>query len=291
MGYKTNSWTKMSNNLKVRPPAVAGMFYPEKKISLDQEIAKVLEESREIDLQGEVIGMVVPHAGYMFSGGVAARAYRQIFESKIDIVVVIAPSHCEYFTEISIYNGYGYSTPLGTLPVDKELAQELAEQSPQIVLSEKGHRFEEHALEVQLPFLQKVFDNFRFVPIVMGEHSHDNIQSLADGLAQVLKDKKSIIVASSDLSHFYDDEKANSLDQVVVNDIENFDEEKLFQDLQNGECEMCGGGPAVATMKASKLLGANKSQVLLYRNSGDITGDRSEVVGYLSAVFVKQLIK
>ncbi len=90
----------MSNNLKVRPPAVAGMFYPEKKISLDQEIAKVLEESREIDLQGEIIGMVVPHAGYMFSGGVAARAYRQIFESKIDIVVVIAPSHCEYFTEL-----------------------------------------------------------------------------------------------------------------------------------------------------------------------------------------------
>jgi len=247
----------------------------------------VLEESREINIAGEVIGMVVPHAGYMFSGGVAARAYRQIFGSRVDIVVVIAPSHCEYFTEISIYNGYGYSTPLGTLPVDKDLAQELVEQSPQIVLSEKGHRFEEHALEVQLPFLQKIFENFRFVPIVMGEHNKDNIQSLADGLARVLEGKKALIVASTDLSHFYDDEKANSLDQVVVDDIENFDEEKLFRDLQDGECEMCGGGPAIATMKACKLLGANKSQVLLYRNSGDISGDRSEVVGYLSAVFFK----
>jgi len=277
----------MSNNLKIRPPAVAGMFYPEKKISLDQEVAKVLEESREVDLDGEIIGMVVPHAGYMFSGGVAARAYRQIFESKIDVIVVIAPSHCEYFTEISIYDGYAYSTPLGTLPVDKDLAQELTELSPQIVLSEKGHRFEEHALEVQLPFLQKIVEDFNFIPIVMGEHSQDNIQSLANALAQVLKDKKALIVASTDLSHFYNDEKANSLDQVVVDDIENFDEEKLFQDLQNGDCEMCGGGPAIVAMKACKLLGASKSQVLLYRNSGDITGDRNEVVGYLSAIFIK----
>jgi AmmeMemoRadiSam system protein B len=277
----------MEENLKIRPPAVAGRFYPEKDMILDQEVAMVLEESRDIDLPGEVIGMIVPHAGYMFSGGVAARAYRQIFESNIDIVVVIAPSHYEYFTEISIFNGYGYSTPLGTIAVDKDLAQELADQSPQIVLSDKGHRFEEHALEVQLPFLQKILDNFRFVPIVMGEHSQDNIQSLANGLARVLKDKKALIVASTDLSHFYDGEKANSLDQVVVDDIENFDEDKLFADLQSGECEMCGGGPAVVAMKASRLLGATKSQVLLYRNSGDITGDQKEVVGYLSALILK----
>jgi len=151
----------MPNNRKIRPPAVAGMFYPEQKSSLDQDVAMVLEESREIDLPGEVIGLVVPHAGYMYSGGVAARAYRQIIDSRIDVVVVIAPSHCEYFTEISIYDGYAYSTPLGTLPVDTELAKQLADQSPQIVLSEKGHRFDEHALEVQLPFLQKSIDNFR----------------------------------------------------------------------------------------------------------------------------------
>ena len=277
----------MSNSQKIRPPAVAGMFYPAKKDSLDQEVAMVLEESREIDLQGDIVGMVVPHAGYMYSGGVAARAYRQIVDSDIEVVVVISPSHCEYFTEISVYDGYAYSTPLGTLPVDKKLAQEIVAQSPQIVLSEKGHRFEEHALEVQLPFLQKTIDSFRFVPVVMGEHSQDNIQSLANSLAQVLKGKKSLLVASTDLSHFYDDEKANTLDQVVVDDIENFDDVQLFKDLQSGDCEMCGGGPALAVMKASRLLGATKSQVLLYRNSGDITGDRGEVVGYLSALFMK----
>jgi AmmeMemoRadiSam system protein B len=277
----------MSNSQKIRPPAVAGMFYPEKKTALDQEVAMVLEESREIDLQGEIVGIVVPHAGYIYSGGVAARAYRQVVDSDIEIVVVISPSHCEYFTEISVYNGYAYSTPLGTLPVDKELAQELVAQSPQIVMSEKGHRFEEHALEVQLPFLQKTIKSFRFLPVVMGEHSQDNIQSLANGLAQILIGKKSLLIASTDLSHFYDDEKANSLDQVVVDDIENFDDAQLFRDLQSGDCEMCGGGPAIAVMKACKLLGATKSQVLLYRNSGDITGDRKEVVGYLSAIFMK----
>jgi len=278
----------MSNGVKIRQPAVAGMFYPEKKMELDRTVAIVLEESQEYNIPGVIQGMVVPHAGYMFSGGVAARAYRQVFEHDVDIVVVISPSHCEYFTEISIYDGYAYSTPLGALPVDREIAEKLLTTSPQIILSDKGHRFDEHALEVQLPFLQKVFNKFRFIPIVMGEHSQDNIQSLANGLAQVLKDEKVLIVASSDLSHFYTDEKATSLDQVVVEDMENFDEEKLFQDLKSGRAEMCGGGPAMTTMKACKLLGADKGKVLLYRNSGDITGDRSEVVGYLSAIFYKQ---
>lgn len=277
----------MSHNPKIRSPAVAGMFYPEKKMPLDQEVAKLLEESREVKIDGDIVGLIVPHAGYMFSGGVAARAYRQIFGSDIDVVVVIAPSHCEYFTEISIYDGYAYSTPLGTLPVDRDLAQKLAEQSPQIVLSEKGHRFEEHSLEVQLPFLQKLFDRFSFIPIVMGEHNQDNIDSLANGLAAVLKGKKFLIIASTDLSHFYNDDKATTLDHVVVDDIENFDGEKLFLDLQSGSCEMCGGGPAIAAMKACELLGANKAQVLLYRNSGDITGDKDEVVGYLSALLIK----
>jgi AmmeMemoRadiSam system protein B len=278
----------MSHGLKIRQPAVAGMFYPEKKMELDRTVAIVLEESQEYNIPGVIQGMVVPHAGYMFSGGVAARAYRQVFKHDVDIVVVISPSHCEYFTEISIYDGYAYSTPLGALPVDRDIAEKLLATSPQIILSDKGHRFDEHALEVQLPFLQKVFNKFRFIPIVMGEHSQDNIQSLANGLAQVLKDEKALIVASSDLSHFYTDEKATSLDQIVVENMENFDDEKLFEDLKSGRAEMCGGGPAMATMKACKHLGADKGRVLLYRNSGDITGDRSEVVGYLSAIFYKQ---
>jgi AmmeMemoRadiSam system protein B len=267
---------------------VAGMFYPQKKISLEREIAVYLENSPVVPVSGKIMGMIVPHAGYMYSGGVASRAYRQILEKEIDVVAVIAPSHREYFTEISIYDGYGYSTPLGVLPVEKTLAQHLADFSPQIVLSEKGHRFEEHALEVQLPILQEVLENFKIIPIVMAEHSYDNIETLAKALAGVLAGQKALVVASSDLSHFYNVKKAAVLDNVVIDNLKNFDDEKLFQDLQQGNCEMCGGGPAVAVMKACKLLGANRSEVLIYRNSGDVTGEYEEVVGYLSALFYQQ---
>jgi len=278
----------MVESPKIRPPMVAGMFYPQKKISLEREIAVYLENSPVLPISGKICGMVVPHAGYMYSGGVATRAYRQIMDREIDVVAVISPSHREYFTEISIYDGYGYSTPLGILPVEKTLAHQLAEASPQIILSEKGHRFEEHALEVQLPILQEVLSDFKIIPIVMGEHSYGNIETLAKALAGVLAGRKALLVASSDLSHFYNAKKAAVLDNVVIDDLKNFDDEKLFQDLQQGYCEMCGGGPAIAVMKACKLLGANKSDVLIYRNSGDITGEYEEVVGYLSALFYQQ---
>ena len=275
----------MNLSQNIRLPAVAGLFYPGKKNDLDREIAIFLENAPELNISGPIRGLVVPHAGYMYSGGVAARAYRQLLDSDIEIAVVISPSHREYFTEVSVFNGSGYATPLGTIPVARELAQSLADTNPQIIISEKGHRFDEHALEVQLPFLQKVLDEFELLPIVMGEHSYDNIQTLAEGLSTVLRDKKAIIIASSDLSHFYSASKAQLLDKVVAEHIADFDQDALFHDLQSGQCEMCGGGPVVAVMKTSKLVGAKNSKVIMYRHSGDVTGDNSEVVGYLSALF------
>lgn len=264
---------------------VAGLFYPKKKLNLEREVAMVLENSPERPETGDILAIMVPHAGYMYSGGVAARAYRQLLDREYEVIIVISPSHREYFTEISIYDGYGYATPLGVTPVDHELAMEIAAHSPRIIVSEKGHRFDEHALEVQLPFLQKVQDGFKLVPIVMGDQNPENINALAEAMAASLKGKKALIVASSDLSHYYNYEKAALLDNVVIEDVLAFDEEKLARDIQNNRCEMCGAGPVMATMKAVRQLGANKSDVLLYRNSGDVTGDRSEVVGYMSAVF------
>jgi AmmeMemoRadiSam system protein B len=275
----------MSINPNIRQPAVAGLFYPGSKIDLDRELARFLESAPEIEVPGRIIGIVAPHAGYIYSGGVAARAYRQILDSDINIVAVISPSHREYFTEISIFSGSEYITPLGSIPVAKSLALELSETNPQIILSEKGHRFEEHALEVQLPFLQKVLDIFQLLPIVMGEHSLDNIETLAKGLAQVLNNQKALLVASSDLSHFYNSVKAESMDKLVHEKIAAFDADGLFQEIQSGTCEMCGGGPVVAVMKACQILGAKNAKVLMYRHSGEVTGDKSEVVGYLSALF------
>ena len=278
----------MSTNPNIRQPAVAGMFYPDKKLDLDREIAKYLENAPEIDVPGKILGIIAPHAGYMYSGGVAARAYRQILDYDIDVVVVISPSHREYFTEISVFNGSAYATPLGLIPVEKNLAMELADTNSQIILSEKGHRFEEHALEVQLPFLQKVLEDFQLIPIVMGEHSKDNINTLSNGLSTILKSKKALIVASSDLSHFYDASKAKSMDKIVHEKVAAFDEEGLFYEIQTGTCEMCGGGPVVSVMQTCRLMGANNSRVLMYRHSGEITNDQSEVVGYLSAILYER---
>ncbi len=270
---------------QVRTPAVAGMFYSGQKTTLEREVAVFLENSRAVDTGKRLYGLVAPHAGYMYSGGVAARAYRQILDKSFDVVVVISPSHRVYFEEISIYAGDAYATPLGEIPVDQDISDGLTRQNDKIIRSTIGHEVDEHALEVQLPFLQHVLSDFKLVPIVMGDQDADNVNVLAKALAAVLKDKNALIVASSDLSHFYSYDKAMAIDNVVVEHINHFDYEGLSSDLQKNVCEMCGGGPVVATMKACEQLGADKAKVLLYRNSGDVTGDRSQVVGYLSAVF------
>ncbi len=269
---------------RIRKAAVAGTFYPAEKETLDQKIAIYLENSRPVEIVSQVFGLIVPHAGYIYSGGVAARAYRQIVDRDFDVVVVISPSHRIYFEEVSVYDGDGYETPLGTLAVDKEKAQRLAAMSPNIILSDLGHEIDEHALEVQLPFLQHILYDFKLLPIVMGNQDAANVEALADALTELLKDCNALIVASSDLSHFHNYDKATLLDKVVVEDINQFDDIKLAEDLANNACEMCGGGPVLATMKACRSLGANKAKVLLYRNSGDVSGDKEQVVGYLAGM-------
>ncbi len=269
---------------RIRKPAVAGTFYPAEKETLDQKIAIYLENSRPVEIVSKVYGLIAPHAGYIYSGGVAARAYRQIVDRDFDIVVVISPSHRIYFEEVSVYDGDAYETPLGTIEVDKDKARRLAAMSPNIVISDLGHEIDEHALEVQLPFLQHILDDFKVLPVVMGNQDAANVDALAEALAELLKDCKALIVASSDLSHFHNYDKATLLDKVVVEDINQFDDTKLAQDLASNACEMCGGGPVLATMKTCRKLGATKAKVLLYRNSGDVSGEKDQVVGYLAGM-------
>lgn len=269
----------------IRKATAAGMFYEKDKDALERDVAVFLENSPTVDIVSRVYGLLAPHAGYMYSGGVAARAYRQVLDRDFDVVAVIAPSHKIYFDEISVYNGAAYETPLGQVPVQHELARKLASLHPGIIYSNIGHEIDEHSLEVQLPFLQQVFYDFKLLPIVMGNQDSVNVDILAEALAKLLKDENALIVASSDLSHFHNYDKAKMLDDVVVEHVANFDADSLGRDLQTGLCEMCGGGPAQAVMKASKALGAKKSKVLLYRNSGDVTADHNQVVGYLSAMF------
>jgi len=267
----------------VRPAQVAGHFYPSNPDKLRKDINLFLDVTKPKEKFERIFGIVAPHAGYVYSGKTAAHAYNLLIGKKYKRVVIISPSHSEYFPGISIFEGDAYETPLGLLKIDKDFRDKLLTDDEIIFKGYEGHR-REHALEVQLPFLQSVLHDFKIIPIVMGDQSKRNVDTLAKKLAEVADDE-TLIVASSDLSHFYNKSQADKLDSIVEKRVRDFDFDSLQTDLETRTCEACGGGPIVALMKAAKLKNVNNSMVLSRTDSGDVTGDNSEVVGYLSAVF------
>ncbi len=265
----------------IRQPAVAGMFYPSSPKELKKMILDLLETTKPEKEIKNIFGLVVPHAGYIYSGKTAAFAFNHLKEKNIKTVIVISPSHREYFPGISIYNADGYETPLGVVEIDKKLRDYLINDSKIIFSGEEGHR-NEHAVEVQLPFLQTVLNDFKFVPIVMGDQGDMFVNELALKLSSVV-DVETVVIASSDLSHYYPKYQADKLDSILERRIINFEFDELQQDLKHKNCEACGGGPIVATMKAASLKNKLKSEVFNRSDSGDVTNDDAEVVGYLSA--------
>jgi AmmeMemoRadiSam system protein B/AmmeMemoRadiSam system protein A len=273
---------------EIREPAVAGAFYPDKPEVLSRDVKKYLENAKKEKMEGEIVALVSPHAGYMYSGRVAAYAYQMLEGKHFDSVVVVAPSHRALFKGASLYDRGGYRTPLGVVPIDTELSRKMMERRKEIQFLPEAH-FQEHSLEVQIPFLQVVLKTFKLIPIVMEPYwSWETCQYLASAIAEAVKGKNVLLVASSDLSHFHSYEEAVKLDQIVLDHIDRFDPEGLNRDLRNGRGEACGGGPIISIMLAAKALGANKGKVLKYLNSGDVTGDRSRVVGYAAGVFYKK---
>jgi AmmeMemoRadiSam system protein B len=263
------------------------MFYPAQRTRLSGDLDKMLSASAgAAPLEGDLIAMIVPHAGYQYSGTTAAAAYALLRGRQFDTVVIVSPSHREYFDGISVYGGPGYLTPLGALAVDEPLREALIKGERTIGASSRGHGVE-HAVEVQLPFLQKVCGTVAIVPIVMGNQTRDHSFLLGRKLASVLAGRNSLLLASSDLSHYHRYQEAEALDAVFIEDVRTFDAERLMDDLEMEITEACGGGPAVAVMTAAKLLGADTARILHHCNSGDVTGDRSQVVGYLSAAFLR----
>ncbi len=277
----------------IRKAAVAGSFYPADTAALKNMIGQFMDQARGKEVEGEIIGLVAPHAGYVYSGWVAAHAYRQLEGKKFEIVVVISPSHHEYFSGSAVYNGDAYETPLGAVPVDKNLAKEIASKNDLVVLSTQGHAWApgtmgEHALEVQLPFLQMMLGSFRLVPIVMGDQRPEYGEALADALANALKGKRVLIVASSDLSHYHPYDDAIQRDKKVVDAFNKFDYLDLSQNCSVGTWEACGGGPISVMMMAAEKLGANKATILKYANSGDVPeGVKTQVVGYMAGIVYK----
>lgn len=266
----------------IREPQVAGMFYPANPKKLENQIKEFLEDIKVDDDIHNVAGIVAPHAGYMYSGKTAAYGYKTVENKNYKKVIVISPSHREYFQGVSIFPGNAYSTPLGNIIINKKLRNALTGASNIIFEGIEGHRAE-HALEVQLPFLQIVLNDFELVPLVIGDQRKDYIYELADKLAELIDDD-TLLVASSDLSHFYTKSHAHKIDQRVADRINEYRYEELQNDLELKRCEACGGGGIVALLKALKLRNIPYVKVVAQSDSGDITGDESEVVGYLSAV-------
>ena len=277
---------------QVREPEVAGMFYPGSATELTQMIKQYLAKTEKV-VDGKIMGLVSPHAGYVYSGPVAAWSYKQVEGNSYDVVVVIAPSHFDYFSGSAVYPGEFYETPLGKIPVARDLAKELAASDPHIKLSEAGHEPSrsgrgEHSLEVQLPFLQTVLGDFQILPIVMAEQTMENTESLGDALARLLKGKKVLIVASSDLSHYHSYADAYKLDETLMDFFVDFEFQKILEGCEKRKIEACGYGPIAVMMYTCSKLGYNKSKVLKYATSGDVpVGEKAQVVGYLSGVVYK----
>ncbi|HTW81223.1 MAG TPA: AmmeMemoRadiSam system protein B [Terracidiphilus sp.] len=295
---------------KLRPAGVAGTFYPADPAALTAIMDTMLHQVSLPKINGQVVAAVSPHAGYPYSGPVAAYTYAALKGHKFSRVVVIAPSHYEAFDFTSVYDGDGYVTPLGTVPVDKTFVRELVKMDSSIKLSELGHTAThdgaEHAIEVELPWLQHVLGDFTLVPIVMGDQSYESSRALGLALAKLIRKEQqhqsanpeepggeTLVLASSDLSHFHTYDEAEKIDHKTLNALQAFDYFTMSQNFQYrgpgqpGIWEACGGAPIVAAMIYAERMGARQAEVLRYANTGDVTGDHSRVVGYSADVFLK----
>lgn len=274
---------------EVRPAAWAGKFYPAEPGDLTRDVAALFSHADKIATSGDVVALIAPHAGYAHSGAIAASAYKLLEGRNYDTVILVSPSHAKYFGGISIYNGGAYETPLGEVKTDIQVAKKLARAAGgRIYLSSMGHmggEQAEHATEVQLPFLQIVLGPFSLVAVVMGDPQ--DWRTLGDALASVAQDRRVLLVASSDMSHFHSTDQAQKLDGAVRKAVEDYDIKRLDSILQSGKGEACGGGAILACMHAARNLGAREAVITGYGNSSQSTGDESSVVGYLGAAFLR----
>lgn len=272
----------------VREPAVSGSFYPSNPDVLRRDVEGYLARAAIEPVGGEVLGIVSPHAGYVYSGQVAAYGFKTIAGAAIDTVIVIAPSHRVRFEGVALMGSGAYRTPLGDLKVDEEFGRTMMKGGGVLVENTAAHRGE-HSLEVQVPFLQVALKGFQLLPLIMGSQSIVNCEFLAKSIVSAAKatGKKVLVVGSTDLSHYYSYASAVKLDNVAVEHLAAFDVKGLAGALEKNEYEACGAGPMITAMMASQGLGADAGRVMKYANSGDVSGDRSAVVGYVSAVFFK----
>jgi AmmeMemoRadiSam system protein B len=280
--------------VRVRRTSVAGTWYPDIPARLISEIDSYLDRARVADVSGRLRAIIAPHAGLMYSGPVAAHAYSVARRHRPSALVLVGPSHFIPFDGVSIWPDGEWQTPFGSVTVEGDLAAAIMtasqagppEGGPHVnIVDLPGAHGREHSLEMQMPFIAHLLPGVPIVPMVMGRQTRETSFALGEAIAECLAAHApdALIVASSDLSHYEDAMTAASLDGVVMRHVESLDAAALMRALEDEPRHACGGGPMVAVMAAATALGATESRLLQYADSGDVSGDKSSVVGYMAA--------
>lgn len=260
---------------------MAGRWYPGSAQSLADAVDAHLANART-DVQGDLVALVAPHAGLMYSGPVAAHAYRLLERRRFDVAVLVGPSHFAGFDGVAAYPDGGFETPFGIAPIDDDCREAIVAASFVVRTAAAAHQ-REHSLEMQLPFVQRLAPEIKIVPLLMGYQTRATAEALGDALAAALRGRRALLIASTDLSHYHDAETAARMDGVVIDCVARLDPDGLQRALTEQPEHACGGGPTVAVLRAAAALGATDSRILHYADSGDVSGDKSAVVGYLAA--------
>jgi AmmeMemoRadiSam system protein B len=282
--------------MKIRHPTQAGVFYAGTAESLKKQISKCFLHhlgpgtDPKVIKNGtrQIVGLISPHAGYMFSGPVAAHAYHALASDGVpDVIVLLGPNHTGHGSALAVVNKGYWRTPLGDVRIDNELANDLVNESGIIDVNDSAHRFE-HSIETQIPFLQYLYGSmFRIVPICFLLQDLLSAKEVGLALAKILSGKNALIIASSDMTHYEPQKTAEKKDKLAIKAIENMDEIKLHSIIETHHISACGYGPIFSLITAAKKMGVKKATLLSYQTSGDINGNYASVVGYASMYFKK----
>ena len=281
---------------KIRRPTQAGAFYEGNAESLKKQIEDCflhkfgpgkIPEVVEAGTR-KIVGLVCPHAGYMFSGSVAAHAYYELaLDGTPEVFVIFGPNHTGYGSALAVMNEGVWRMPLGDVEVDSETANQIVRESRIVDVDDSAHRFE-HSIDVQLPFLQYLYGSkFKIVPICFLMQDLSSAREVGQAVAKVLADKNAVIIASSDMTHYEPHERAAKKDRLALEAVEAMDEAKFYSIIETQRVSACGYGPIAALITAAKILGAKEAKLLCYKTSGDVIGDYSSVVGYAAVSFKK----
>jgi len=296
LGFALACQATKAQDADVREPAVAGKFYPDSASKLKLAIEKFLQEAVPAKTK-DAVAIIVPHAGYIYSGQICADAFAQVKDKPYDVIVILGTNHTTAgFEKISLHPGTGFRTPLGIAPIEREIVSQLVAADPGDCVLDKSLHAREHSVEVIVPFVQVVFPEAKIVPVVVGTPDVTMCTRFGQALANVLKNRRALIVASSDLSHYPSAEDAVAVDRETLNAITKLDPASFHSVIQSQmdrripklhTCA-CGEAPIMAAMAAAKSLGATRGVIVSYANSGDVSiGDRSEVVGYGAVVLAR----